>query len=206
MRTTAMFLTVVLVLAAVPMGSAVGAGAPVHDVSQDDCGFPYSDTDATGTDVTIEGEPQRVVALGPSTSQILWELDAQESVVGMPVRPYTDYLDGSENRTDVYTEDGTSVDVEKVVSLDPDLVLAPSIIANDTVTQLRDAGVTVYRFQFDRSIEGIYAKTELVGRLVGACGNANTTVSEMRSSVERVEGAVGARSPRRRVRRGQRAR
>lgn len=199
MRLTVILIAVAVVLAGVP---ATGLGAPATtapaDVSQgEDCGFPYSSTDATGTEVTVEANPERIVALQASSAQILWEIGLQSNVVGMPVRSYTDYLDGSENRTDVLTEDGASVDVERVVALEPDLVIAPSSVPNATVEQLRDADVTVYRFSFDRSIEGIYAKTELVGRLTGACDEANATVEEMRADVERVESAVeGREAPR----------
>lgn len=199
MRLTVTLIAVAVVLAGVPAGAL---GAPTVAGSTDaqqetDCGYPYSATDATGTEVSVDDRPERIVALQASTSQILWEVGARDRVVGMPVRAYTAYLNGSEERTDVLTEDGRSVDVEQVVALEPDLVIAPSSIPNSTVEQLRDADVTVYKFEFDRSIESIYAKTNLVGRLVGNCQQANATVEEMRADVERVENAVeGREAPR----------
>jgi iron complex transport system substrate-binding protein len=199
MRLTVVLIAVAVVLAGVPAtGLASPATTAPADVSQgEDCGFPYSSADATGAEVIVEENPERIVALQASSAQILWEIGRQSSVVGMPVRSYTAYLEGSENRTDVLTEDGASVDVERVVALEPDLVIASGSIPNATVEQLRDADVTVYRFGFDRSIEGIYAKTELVGRLTGACDEANATVEEMRADVERVERAVeGREAPR----------
>ncbi|WP_254537951.1 PGF-CTERM-anchored ABC transporter substrate-binding protein [Halomarina litorea] len=191
MRYTAILAALALVLAVVPAAVTGVAAAP--GVQQENCSFPFSGTDATGTEVTVEDRPERIVALQASTAQILWEVNAQERVVGMPVRSYTAYLNGSESRTDVLTGDGTSVNVEQVVALEPDVVVAPSSIPNATVSQLRDAGVTVYKFSFDRSIEGIYEKTTLLGRLVGNCEEANATVEEMRSSVERIERAVEGR-------------
>lgn len=199
MRLTVTLIAVAVVLAGVPAG-ALGAptAAGSADAQQEtDCGYPYSATDATGTEVSVDDRPERIVALQASTAQILWEVGAQDRVVGMPVRSYTAYLNGSEERTDVLTEDGTSVDVEQVVALEPDLVIAPSSIPNSTVEQLRDADVTVYKSGFDRSIGSIYAKTNLVGRLVGDCQQANATVEEMRADVERVENAVeGREAPR----------
>ncbi len=193
MRLSPVFFSLVLVLAAVP---AVGAGAMAPAASthqQTDCSFPFERTDATGTEVTLEEAPQRIVALQASSAQVLWEVGAQDRVVGMPVRSYTSYLNGSEEKTDVLTEDGSGVDVEQVVALEPDLVIAPDVVPNSTVTQLRDAGITVYKFDFDRSIAGIYEKTERVGRLVGNCEQATTTIEEMRTEVERIESAVEGR-------------
>lgn len=201
MRLPVTLIAFAVVLAGVPAGAlgaptAVAAGS-VDAQQETDCGYPYSATDATGTEISVDEEPERIVALQASTAQILWEVGAQDRVVGMPVRAYTAYLNGSEERTDVLTEDGTRVDVEQVVALEPDLVIAPSSIPDSTIERLRDADVTVYKFGFDRSIESIYAKTNLVGRLVGNCEAANATVEEMRSDVERVESAVeGREAPR----------
>ncbi|MFD1512557.1 PGF-CTERM-anchored ABC transporter substrate-binding protein [Halomarina rubra] len=197
MRRTLLVCLLVLV-AVVSPATALGATVESNPVEQDSgqCSYPYSATDVTGTEVTLDEEPDRVVALGADIAQIMWEVDAEEKVVGMPVRSYTAYLNGSDSRTDVYTEDGLSVQVETVVDLEPDLVIAPDIIPNATVDQLRDAGLTVYRTGFPTSIDGIYEKTDLVGRLVGSCAEANATVSETRERVEAVRSAVeGSEQP-----------
>jgi iron complex transport system substrate-binding protein len=172
--------------------SAVGTGGAL---AQGNCSYPVTVTDGSGTAVTLDEAPERVVALQASAAQIMWAIGAEERVVGMPVQPYTSYLDGSANRTNVVNADGT-VNVEQVVGLDPGLVIAPDIIPNSTVQTLRDAGLTVYNSGFPSSIRGIYAKTGTIGRLVGACGAANETVTEMRGRVSAIEGAVaGADRP-----------
>lgn len=189
-----------LVASAVPAAPAAsapstGAGAAAQDDGEA-CSFPVTRTDATGTSVTVETEPEDVVVLQASAAQVMWEIGAQEKVVGMPVASYTAYLNGSENRTDVTAADGT-VERETVVGLDPDLVLAPNVVPNETVEQLRGDGLTVYKAGFGRSIEDIYAKTSLFGRLVGRCAAANQTVDTMRSRVESIrETVAGEPEPR----------
>lgn len=202
-RHTAIVLAIVagLLLGTVPAG-AVPAGSTAADaadapLTQQQCSFPVTLTDGTGTEVTVDQRPERIVALQASTAQILWELGARDRVVGMPVRSYTAYLNGSDAKTDVLTEDGAGVDVEQVVALDPDVVIAPDSIGNDTVEQLRNAGLTVYKSGADKSIESIYEKTERYGQLVGNCEEAASVVEETRSTVEEVRSAVeGRESPR----------
>ncbi|MFC5969838.1 PGF-CTERM-anchored ABC transporter substrate-binding protein [Halomarina salina] len=164
--------------------------AQVESSVQAQCSFPATLTDGTGTEVTVEQRPDRIVALQASTAQILWEVGAQERVVGMPVRSYTSYLNGSDAKTDVLTEDGAGVNVEQVVALEPDLVLAPSSIGNETVEQLRNAGLTVYKSGADKSIESIYEKTDRYGQMVGNCEEATAVVEETRSAVEEIRSAV----------------
>ncbi|MFC7155000.1 PGF-CTERM-anchored ABC transporter substrate-binding protein [Halomarina halobia] len=184
-----------VVLLVVAPASAVPAGATQQDQAQ--CSFPYSATDSTGANVTVAEDPGRVVALQASTAQILWEIGAKDRVVGMPVRSYTAYLDGSREREDVLTEDGSAVDVERVVSLEPDLVIAPGSISDEQIQQIRDAGIPVYKFASDTSIESIYDQIERVGRLTGECEGAAETVSTMRERVQTIEGAVeGEERPR----------
>lgn len=202
MRHTAIVLIVIvgLVVGAVPVGAAPttsGTAAPADaTTTQSQCSFPYSATDGTGEEVTVNERPDRIVALQASTAQILWEIDAKDRVVGMPVRDFTAYLNGSETKTNILNND-SSVNIERVVALNPDVVIAPDAIENGTIQQLRDAGLTVYKSGLDESIEGIYEKTGVYGNLVGNCEEANSVVEEMRSTVEDVRTAVeGRENPR----------
>jgi iron complex transport system substrate-binding protein len=191
---------VVLLVVVAGVGPAAATTAEIGSQpaqTAETCSFPVTATDATGTEVTVEEEPQRVVALGASTAQTLWDIGAREKVVGMPVNPTTAYLNGSANRTNIYQADGFTVATEQVVGLDPDLVLAPNVIPNESVQTLRGAGLTVYKFEFGNSLAGIYEKTNRTGGLVGACEEAEATVADTRERVNAIKQAVaGEERPR----------
>lgn len=185
----------VLVTAAVgPVTAATGSDlasvGPTADTGVQTCTFPVTMTDATGTDVTVRGEPSRVVVLWASAAQTMWDIGAKGKVVGAPVNRYASYLDGIEERTDVSGDSPGTIDVEQVVNLTPDLVLAPNIIPNETVRKLRDAGLTVYKFRAATSIQAVYAKTNRTGRLVGACDGAAARVAWMQDRLATVRKAV----------------
>ncbi len=156
------------------------------------CSFPVTATDATGTEVTVEDEPERVVTLQPSAAQTLWELGVREKVVG--VSQYASFLEGADTRTNISGAGQQFVNVEEVVGLEPDLVLAPNTIPNATVETLRSAGVTVFKFDFANSFSDIYSKTNQTGQLVGACDNADRIVSAMQTRVETIRQTVGNES------------
>ncbi|WP_018258200.1 PGF-CTERM-anchored ABC transporter substrate-binding protein [Halomicrobium katesii] len=187
-RLSAMALAAVLVLSAV----AVPVTATTSDGQSDGCEFPHSTTDATGTEVTLDSAPDRVVALQPSDAQTMWEIGARDQVVGMPRNANTAYLNDTGNRTDVTNDDGTT-DVEAVVGANPDLVLAANATRSDTVDQLRNAGLTVYHFPLATSLDDIANNTETVGRLTGNCEGATQTVAEMDERVEAVRETVSDR-------------
>ena len=189
MRRTATVVGVVLLIlgAVVPATGAAGA-AGAQDGTPLDCEFPLTDTDASGHEVTVEEEPQRIVTLSPSAAQTMWEIGGEEKVVG--VSQFAGYLDGASSREVVTSGFPSTVNVEKVIKLDPDVVLAPNTIDNDTVEQIRGAGIPVYRFELADSVDSIYNKTRLIGQLTGECAGAEETVSQMRDRVQTVERAV----------------
>jgi iron complex transport system substrate-binding protein len=178
----------IAVLAALALAAPATAVVGAQSGNAGDCGFPVERTDATGTDVILEEEPQRVVTLNPSAAQTMWEIGAKDKVVG--VTKYAANLEGAEQKTNI-SGSGRTISNEEVVGLNPDLVLVPNAtLGNDHIQTLRDSGLTVYHFREAESIDDIKAKTELIGRLVGACDGAAETVAWMESELQVVDEAV----------------
>lgn len=195
MRSATLLVAALVLLTAVagPAGAATGvatadsASTATSDHSVD-CEFPFSATDATETEVTVDEEPERIVTLNPSAAQTMWEIGGEAKVVG--VSQYAAYLDGADAKANVSASGQAFVNVEKVIDLEPDLVLAPNTIPNETVSQLREAGLTVYKFPYQTSIDDIEEKTLLMGQLTGECEGAEETVAWMESELDTVERAV----------------
>ncbi|MEY7849337.1 PGF-CTERM-anchored ABC transporter substrate-binding protein [Natrarchaeobius sp. A-rgal3] len=182
----------VLMVACTPV-AAVGGESVAHERPSidtvDDCSFPVTMTDDSGTEVTLEDEPETVVTLNPSAAQTMWEIGAEEKVVG--TTKHAENLEGASERTNIST-DAETIEPEIVVDLEPDLVLAPSsnFVSEETVETLREAGVTVYYFQSAESLEEVRERTLLVGSLVGECEGAEETVAWMDDELEIVEAAL----------------
>lgn len=174
---TAVALAVVTMLILVAAAGHATAAAPAS------CGFPYDATDATDTNVTVVEEPDRIVSLGASASQTLWEIGAEDDVVGMT--PYGDYLAGADDVPTV--QSGFTFQTDEIVNLSPDIVLAPNIVFQPTVDQLRAANLTVYKFPAAADIEDVEQKTQRIGRLTGHCYGARRTNAWMTRSIEAVE-------------------
>ncbi|MEF8821175.1 MAG: ABC transporter substrate-binding protein [Halovenus sp.] len=198
MRIKTVLVALVVVLAAGPalaVGSAgatpTGIDGTATSVADEhlDCEFPIELTDATGETVTIEDEHEEVVVLAPNVAQHLWEIDAEEKVVGMPVNQFTSYLNGSEERTNVVGELGQPVN-EEVVGLEADLVLVPNVISDEAVAELRESGETVYKYERARNLSKMLTTVERTGQLVGECEAATEKTDELEERINFVEEAV----------------
>lgn len=181
-RITATLLALLVLAAGVP-APAIAAGS----TQSQNCSFPVTVTDAKGTEVTIEAEPQAIISLNPSAAQTLWEVGAKDKVVG--ISEYATYLDGADQKEIVNTASG-GINVEKVIALQPDLVLAPGTIPNETIENLRSKGLTVVAFDAPKTIDGVATKTTQIGRITGHCTGAAEINDWMWANVDAIESAV----------------
>jgi iron complex transport system substrate-binding protein len=158
-----------------------------------ECAFPLEATDATGEPITLEEPPESVVALQPSDAQTVYEIGAADRLVGLPDEPATSGLEIGD-RTDV-TDDYRIVH-ERVIDLDPDLVLAANATARSDVDRLREAGLTVYQFDAARSLDDVRDNVATTGELTGECDGAAATLEWMDEQLATVEAALeGADRP-----------
>ena len=168
-----------------------GVASLQQQCTEGEASYPLEVEDNTSTTVTIEEAPETVVTLGPSAAQTVWELDADDKVVG--VTQFAAYLEGAGEKTNVSTSQFGVYDAEAIVAADPDVVLAPNIVLDREVTRLREAGLTVYKFDRATSIEDIQRKTLLTGALVDDCEAARETNRWVSENLDAASEAVGDR-------------
>lgn len=179
---------IVLLSFTLPVTGSITAADSAPDGTE--CGFPHSTTDATGTEITLTEEPDRVVTVWPSAAQPVWDIGAADKVVG--TTKWAHYLDGAENRTNISGQDG-GISSETVVGLEPDLVLAAYITDQEVIELLRQADVKVYQFEEPTTIDDIKHNVQITGRVLGHCDGASQTVEWMNQTINRVETAVAGK-------------
>lgn len=184
---TTVLLAVLFVAAVFPATGAIATEAP-YTHGDTDCDFPNTVTDATGTEVTVSERPERVVVLGASAAQTTWELGAEDRVVGIDA--FSTYLEGAEE-VDIVSGGIGQVDYEAALNQSPDLIIvAGNSYSPDVVSEFRSSNVTTFAMPNAGSIEAVYDKTRLFGRLLGTCEAAHKVVAEMQDRVNTVREAV----------------
>jgi iron complex transport system substrate-binding protein len=149
--------------------------------------YPLTLIDDAGREVTIAADPERIVSLAPSNTEIVCALDACDQVVGV-----TDFDDYPPQVVDIdKVVVFAQVDVEKVVAAEPDLVLAAGneFTATAVIDQLTELGLAVVVL-YPESLDEVYADIELVGAALDAQAGAAELVDGMQARVEAVESAV----------------
>lgn len=158
--------------------------------------FPVTVTDDEGTSVDIGAEPEKIVSLTPAATETLFAIGAGDRVVATD--DGSDYPDEAVGLPDVATF--ASVDVEKVVALEPDLVVAGGLgfTPADAIERLRDLDVPVV-VVYAPTVDGVYNDIELLGTATGTSEAATALTADMRADIEAISSAVSSQSPKPRV-------
>lgn len=153
--------------------------------SEQQAAFPLTLTDALDNEVVIEEEPKTIVSLIPSNTEIVYELGLGEKVVGL-----SDYDNYPEETANVEKVGGMEFNVEKIVSLNPDIVLAhesSALAAEAGLTQLKDAGITVFVVNDAVNFEEVYETINLIGQMTGTTEEAEALTADMKAKLDEIK-------------------
>ena len=135
--------------------------------------------------------PSRIVCLTEETTETLYLLGQGDRIVGVSgytVRP-------PEAREKPKISAFINAKFDKIVALEPDLVLAFSDLQADLVKELVRRGLAVVTFN-QRSIDEILQMIRMVGALVGCQGDAEALADRLAAGLDDIR-AASARFPKR---------
>jgi iron complex transport system substrate-binding protein len=169
-RGASWFLVALLSIVLILTACSPGEQTPIQYVSDD-----------LGRLVAINGTPQRIVSLAPSNTEILFALGLGDKVVG--VTDYCDYPPEALNKTKV--GEYANPDIEKIVALNPDLILVAYGTTMEVINNLVSLGLTVFGIK-TTDLDDLLSDIRTVGNITGKKAEAQALTSEMASKIEAV--------------------
>ncbi|TWT03488.1 ABC transporter substrate-binding protein [Planomicrobium sp. CPCC 101079] len=152
--------------------------------------FPVTLTDAVGDEITIEEEPKAIVSMIPSNTEIAYELGLDDKIVGV-----SDFDNYPEEAAEAEKIGGQEFNVEKIISLQPDVVLAHESglgVGDAGLQQLRDAGIKVFVVNNAENFEEVYETIDTIGKATGAQEEAEAEIAEMKEEVAEIKEKAAA--------------
>jgi len=138
--------------------------------------------DDLGRLVAINGTPQRIISLAPSNTEILFALGLGDEVAAVTM--YCDYPPEALDKEKV--GDYYGPDIEKIVALQPDLVLATDFHRFDLIPALEQQGFAVFAVA-PQTLDDVLESIERIGDITEREAEASQLVNEMTSKIETVE-------------------
>ena len=160
---------------------ATESTTPTPTLTQTQTPTSFTITDHFGRVVTINNtHPQRIISLAPSNTEILFALGLGDRVVGV-----TDYCNyPPEATTKPSVGDYTEPNIEVIIAMEPDLVLATEEHETE-MAQLESHGITVVGLN-PTTIDEVLASITLVGQITGQEAEAASVVNDMQKRIKAV--------------------
>lgn len=147
--------------------------------------FPVTLVDAMGDEVVIEEEPESFVSMIPSNTEIAYELGLGEKMVGV-----SDFDNYPEEVADLEKIGGQEFNVEKIISLQPDVVLAHESglgMGTEGYQQLRDAGLNVFVVENAETFDEVYETISVIGQVSGAVEAADGLIEKWKRKSQKLK-------------------
>jgi iron complex transport system substrate-binding protein len=132
-------------------------------------------------------EAKRIVSLVPWVTKSLYLMGEQSRLVGCtsycPVEP-KDHISVVAN--------AMSVNIEKTLTLKPDVVIASSLNKPETIDNLRKLGIKVVMQPYPKSFEEICSYFIQIGELVGQSGKAKEIVNQQKARLAKLKANIPA--------------
>ena len=148
--------------------------------------YPLTVTDDLGRTVTLRAEPRRIITMLPSHTETLIAIGAGDKLVA--VDRYSTYPKAA---TDKLPKVGSAFtpNLEAILALKPDLVLADESAGSRLTEKLAAAGLTVYGGSAQTYNE-VFEKIAVLGKLTNHEAGATRLVTSMRTELNALQQSV----------------
>ena len=144
--------------------------------------------------MSVQVPPRRIVSLAPALTETLYALGVEERLVG--VTDYCDYPPEVLKKPKI--GGAVNPNLEQIVALQPDLVLAQALTLNrrETVDALERLRLAVYATS-SQTVEGVLESTRHVGEVTGSGERGEQLVTQLRERLSQLKQRLTGRAPRR---------
>ncbi len=180
MKNKNLFLAIGIAVALIlVVGALIGplSGTVQNDRSQDG-EESYVVEDAAGEEILFEEPPERIISFMPSNTEILFHLEVGDRVVGVD-----DFSNHPEEALDLpEVGDSFEVDYEKIIDLEPDVVVITEAVAHMR-EQLEEYDIKTV-VTGGETLEDVYSDIELLGEVCGIDERGEQKAQELKDEMD----------------------
>lgn len=142
--------------------------------------------DALGHRYQLGLPPQRIISLAPNLTEILFELNLGDKIVGL-----TRFCNYPPQVASIEKVGGyLDPNLEKIAALKPDLILAFRGTPLDVLHKLRAAKLPLFVFDEGQKIEELFPLIQTIGLLTGRENQAQKLVHNLQSRIHYVQAKI----------------
>ena len=144
--------------------------------------YPLTIIDDTGSVITIPEEPQRIISTAPSNTEILFSLGLENKIVG--VTNYCNYPEKANNVEKI--GEMTPLNLEKIASLKPELILGYGLYQLGEIAPLKEAGYNIIIIE-PMTINETLKSIRMVATICGIPEKGNSLVESLTQRINKIK-------------------
>lgn len=130
---------------------------------------------------------QRIISLAPSLTKNIYYLEANDQLIGC-----TSYCTEAVADKKEIVASAIKVNIEKTVSLKPDIILVTTITSPETIEMLEKFNIRVEVFETPENTAEIFQQFRRIGQLLDCKDKAETIISDAQLKIETIKQQVPA--------------
>ena len=160
------------------------------------CTNPSSTTnkvfhDDYGRDIAVPEHPERIVSLSPAVTEIIFALGGENLLVGR-----TDFCKYPDEAQQIESIGGISnINIEKILSLKPDLVISGSMVPKKSAEHLDAMGIPLTFVIEKAQYEGLYENILSIGTLINRRHEADSLISLLEQALYSIQSDTPGQRP-----------
>jgi len=147
--------------------------------------------DCTGRSVSVDVPVQKIVSLGTGVASYIYALDGGKSLVG---RDSYSHFPPALEEIPIAGKSSYSPDLELIISLHPDLVIADTMLSDDNLKELENAGIPVMIDSLVDPAKDI-GVMEKLGTIIGKEERANEITGFIKSYQDQIKERISGVKP-----------
>ncbi len=141
-------------------------------------------TDRKGNKIALSKEINTIVSIGPAITETLIALGMSEKIIG--IDSFSDKFEGLKAGLPIF--DMMAIDLEKLISIKPDLVLATEMVmvnGNDPFKLLREGGACIIYIPVSESVNLIKEDIKFLGEVTNTQDKAAKLLTKFDDELEK---------------------
>ncbi len=147
---------------------------PIREMGAESGTWPRTFPNAHGSDIELDGPAVNIVTMQPNIAEMLCEIGAASHIAA--VDKYTDYPPEMLRKPQIGSI--LTPDYEKIVSMQPDLIITSRGTSQEVLEKLRELGMQVLGVD-PQTLDDVFSCMKMFGRLTGNAMAAADIVAQL---------------------------
>lgn len=140
-------------------------------------------TDYYNRKVEVKVSLSSIISLSPGITEILFDLGVGDRVIGR-----TNFCNYPAEVKNIESVGGiTDANLEKIISLRPEIVITSSMVRKDMVDNINKAGISVICLPERSNIEGVYQTLSILGKIFDKKDKSDSLIKNMQNGLDEIK-------------------